>query len=106
MLPGATRSFPGPGHKQVSFVSPGPGPEKRPQVTEKCFAGASHLSELMGKLSPRGSFQDTGGDVGPWESHCTLQTAVSASRAMKTLNLKISRSLPFLKSLVLIAEYS
>ncbi|EPQ14850.1 Caveolin-1 [Myotis brandtii] len=54
----ATRSFPGPRHKQVSFVSPVPGTEKRPQVTEECFTDASPSSEQMGELSLIGSSRD------------------------------------------------
>lgn len=62
----AMRSFPGLGHKQVSFVSPVPGTETRPQVTEKCFTDASPSSEQVGELSLRGSFRgpDTEGDLG------------------------------------------
>lgn len=47
----ATGSCSGPTDRQVSFICPVPGTEKRPQVTKKCFTDANHSSKQMGKLN-------------------------------------------------------
>lgn len=72
----ATGSFTGPRARQVSFISPVSGTEKRPQVTKKCFTDATYSSQQMGKLSLKGNLNssplldiDPEHYLGPWKSH-------------------------------------